>query len=193
MYRAFVPSRVGDAPLKKIHLLFVLLTTTSIYAAGQAHSTASRAGDLQIGGGYSIGKADYLTNRIRGFNFYTDFDFLPNWGVELNFHQLNDSSGTEVYERSYEVGGRYVRHYGRFNPYIKGLYGRGVYNFYHSQANLAYNMLVGGGGLDFAVHRRVNVRADYEYQHWMGFQYSGLNPQVFTIGAAYHFGPGKPQ
>ena len=53
-------------------------------------------------------------------------------------------------------------------------------------------MVVGGGGIDIAVHRRVNVRADYEYQHWMSFPYSGLNPQLITVGAAYHFGAGKP-
>jgi hypothetical protein len=26
----------------------------------------------------------------------------------------------------------------------------------------------------------------------MSFPYSGLNPQVVTVGAAYHFGAGKP-
>ena len=179
--------------MKKIHLLPILLAAASISAFGQVRSTASRLGDMQIGGGYSIAKADYLTNRIKGFNFYTDFDFKPNWGVELNFHQLNDNTGTQVYERTYEFGGRYTRRYfGIVNPYVKGLYGRGVYNYSQSQANLAYNMLIGGGGIDFAVHKRVNVRVDYEYQHWMSFPYSGLNPQVFTVGAAYHFGAGKP-
>jgi opacity protein-like surface antigen len=179
-------------PLKKVLLLTLLLASSSVCAFGQARPTASRAGDLQVGGGFTIGRPDYLTNRITGFAFYSTFDFTPHFGAEVDFHQANDRSGTQVYERTYEFGGRYFRHYGRFAPYAKGLYGRGVYNFNQSQANLAYNMLVGGGGIDVAVHPRINVRADYEYQHWFGFQFSGLNPQLITIGAAYHFGPGKP-
>jgi hypothetical protein len=181
------------APLKKIPAALFLLACSSAVAFGQADPTASRIGDLQVGGGYTIAQPDYLTNRIRGFAFYTDFDFRPHWGVELDFHQLNDPQPTQVYECTYEFGGRYIiHHYGRFTPYVKGLYGRGVYNFSQSQANLAYNMMVGGGGIDAVVTRRINVRADFEYQHWFGFQFSGLNPELITIGAAYHFGAGKP-
>ena len=181
------------APLKKVQLLLILLATSVVYAHAQGHPTASRAGDLQVGGGFTTARPDYLTNRISGFGFYSTFDFRPHWGAEVDFHQVNDRSGTQVYERTYEFGGRYIiGHYGRFVPYVKGLYGRGVYNFNQSQANLAYNMAVGGGGLDVAETPRINVRADYEYQHWYGFQFSGLNPQLITIGAAYHFGAGKP-
>lgn len=187
-------------------LLFSLLFVGSFASAyAQGRPTASRTGDLQVGGGFSLSKEDYLTNRLTGFNFYADFDFRPHWGVELNFHQINDHTkvtdpsntsntiSTQVYERTYEVGPRYLRHYGRWTPYVKGLYGRGVYNFPFNQANLAYNMFVGGGGLDVSVTKRINVRGDYEYQKWRGFQYSGLSPQVFTVGAAYHFGAGKPK
>lgn len=197
---------LGEISLKKAWLFTLLLVSSCAAAYGQARATASRIGDLQIGGGYSMSKEDYLTNRLTGFNFYADFDFRPHWGVELNFHQLNDHTqvsdpsgsggtvSTKVYERTYEVGGRYLlcHCYHRFVPYAKGLYGRGVYNFPFDAANLAYNMGVAGGGVDIAVHKRVNVRVDYEYQKWFGFQYSGLHPQVVTVGAAYHFGPGKP-
>lgn len=177
----------------KKFLALTLFTASSIHAFGQASSTASRIGDLQIGGGITSASPDYLDHRINGFAFYSDFDFRPHWGVEVDFHQVSDRSGTEIYERTYEVGGRYIiHHYGIFTPYAKALYGRGVYNFYKSEANWAYNMGVGGAGVDIAVHPRINVRADYEYQHWMSFPLTGLNPQLITIGAAYHFGPGKP-
>jgi opacity protein-like surface antigen len=197
-------SVLGDGPLKKVPLFLVMVACISARAYGQANPTADRAGDLQIGLGYTSATSEYLTNtaapvpnpyftdRIRGFAFYTDFDFRPHWGAELNFHQLNSPVTGDVYERTYEFGGRYVRHYGRVAPYAKGLYGRGVFNFYQDEANLAYNMLVGGAGIDVAATRRVNIRVDYEYQHWMSFQFSGLNPQLITIGAAYHFGAGKP-
>jgi hypothetical protein len=86
------------------------------------------------------------------------------------------------------------------------LYGRGVYNFvtpcnplydkncpatgpivFVTAANLAYNLLAGGGGLDYELLRHVNVRADWEYQRWFDYENSSLSPSVFTVGAAYHF------
>jgi hypothetical protein len=86
-----------------------------------------------------------------------------------------------------------MRHYSIFTPYAKGLVGRGVFNYPLSDANLAYNMLAGGGGIDIAVHPRINVRADFELQHWYGFPPNGLAPKIATIGVAYHFPAGKPK
>ena len=70
------------------------------------------------------------------------------------------------------------------------MYGRGVFNFPNNVANLAYNMFSFGGGTDVRVLRFLNVRADYEYQDWLGFPPSGLKPQLVTFGVAYHF-PGE--
>jgi opacity protein-like surface antigen len=54
-----------------------------------------------------------------------------------------------------------------------------------------------GGGVEYRAWRSVWVRADYEYQTWPDFfKHSNpaipqglLNPQGFTVGAMYHFGP----
>ena len=176
-------------------LASLLAGPVSCAGRAQAVPTASRAGDLQIGMGYTTADADYtyVVDRIRGFDFYTDFDLRYHVGIELNFHQLDDPE-TAVYERTYEIGGRYVRHYGRFAPYVKALYGRGVLNFPKNDANLAYNLLAAGVGVDIAVHPRVNVRADFEYQNWFSAPGGGfnLNPSLFTVGVAYHFSGGKP-
>jgi hypothetical protein len=161
-------------------------------AAGQALPTATRAGDLQVGVGYSSANSDYIPARVQGFALYSSFDFLNHFGVEVDFHQLNQSGG-DLYERTYEAGGRYIRHWGRATPYIKGLFGRGVLNYPNNYANLAYNMAVGGGGMDIGVHKRFNIRLDAEYQTWFsgaGIP-NGLTPLVLTGGVAYHFGPGK--
>ncbi len=92
-----------------------------------------------------------------------------------------------------------MRHYGRFNPYVRGSYGRGVFNYsqpntpndpntnYHVIANLAYNMWAIGGGIDFNVLKHVNARADYDYQNWGSFPPHGLQPNVISVGAAYRF------
>jgi hypothetical protein len=161
-------------------------------ARAQALPTAQRLGDLQIGGGFSIASADYTPNKIKGGTFYTSFDFLKHFGVELDLHQVNDS-GNQLYERTYEAGGRYYRSRGRLTPYVRAMYGRGVLNYPNNYANVAYNMVVGGGGVELEVHKRIKVRVDGEYQDWSsgpGIQH-GLTPVMVTVGVAYHFHPGR--
>jgi hypothetical protein len=165
-------------------------------ARGQALLTASRIGDLQAGGGFSYGDADF-NQKIMGGTFYASYDIRPHYGVEVDFHQLNTRlSGSQLYERTYEVGGRYLPFkygIGRMHPYARGMYGRGVLNFPHSEANLAYNMFVGGAGVDFNVKPWLNARVDVEYQRWLSGTLlpNGLTPVVGTAGVAYVFGSHK--
>jgi hypothetical protein len=189
--------------LKKLLALLCLLFARATLH-GQARPAADRLGDLQVGVSYSSADSDYLPNRIRGLGFYSDFDFRYHWGAEFSFHQLDDPNSI-VYERTYEVGGRYILRprLQHVTPYLKAMYGRGVFNFpppyappYPQNlpaANLAYNLVGLGGGVDFAVHPRVNVRVEYEWQKWFSFPPNGLNPQLITFGAAYHFPAGKPK
>ncbi len=110
--------------------------------------------------------------------------------------KFNDSSTSlNIYERTYEIGPRYVLHFGRFEPYAAVFYGRGVFNFPsvgggpngRLGANLAYNLEAAGGGVDYRLRRSINLRVDYEFQNWMGFPPHGLTPTVLDFGAAYHF------
>ena len=171
-----------------------LLSSATLLLA-QASPTASRAGDLQIGGGFSSAASDY-GDRFNGAMGYADFDFKEHYGVEAAFHFVRQGNGAPLYEKTYEIGGRYVRHYGRFAPYAKLLVGRGVFNFPACPppanqsiacANLAYNMYALGAGTDVHVRPWLNVRGDFEYQSWPGFPPNGLSPMVVSIGAAYHF------
>jgi hypothetical protein len=152
----------------------------------QAHTaTASRTADLQIGGSFSSIDSDYDPNREKAFGIYGTLDFKPHFGVEIAYHHL--SGNNSMSETSYEVGGRYVRHYGIVHPYGRAMYGRGVLNYTDNIANLAFNMFDFAGGADFNVQKRVNVRAEYEAQMWRGVPPHGLSPSMITIGAAYHF------
>ncbi|HEY5381525.1 MAG TPA: outer membrane beta-barrel protein [Acidobacteriaceae bacterium] len=199
----------------------VLLVAAGLLAAaplshGQALPTATRLADLQIGGGYTLANSDYVPNRIRGFMFYGDFDLRGHYGLEADFHQVTDPNpdplvpSNHFSERTYEVGGRYLRHYHhqRLAPYAKLLYGRGVVNFRAQQIyvpaglltyidNVAYNMAVLGGGLDYRLTPHINLRADFEYQHYFASDRdlpSGLSPTLFSFGVAYRFpvrGPGR--
>jgi opacity protein-like surface antigen len=178
--------------LKNLLLAIALFSTSASVALSQAMPQARRLADIQVGGDYSIANSDYTYNDIRGLGFYADID-RGNFGLDLSFHQLDDPNPTQVYERTYEFGPRYVRHYGHFAPYAKALYGRGVFDYPQGEANLAYNLFALDGGVDIAVHPRINVRVEYEYQHWFGFPPNGLTPDMVTIGVAYHIPPGKPR
>ena len=156
---------------------------------GQATSAASRSADLQVGVGFVQNNADYTYDpqTLKGFAVYSTLDLTYHFGAEIVFHQANSGNGDSLYQRTYEIGPRYFRTYGRFAPYVKVMYGRGVFNFPRNAANLAYNIFAGGAGVDIRVMRYVNIRGDYEYQDWMGFPATGLKPQLFTFGVAYHF------
>ncbi len=158
-------------------------------AHAQRRETASRAGDLQVGGGFVFAKSGYNFTPIHliGGAAYTTFDWRTHYGAEFDFRHNRSSADSTVYERTYEIGPRAYLTRGAFEPYAKFLIGRGVYNFHNSIANVAYNMYTFGGGADFRVRPSINVRADYEYQNWMGFPLGTLHPSVFTLGVAYHF------
>jgi hypothetical protein len=193
--------------LALLPLLAALAISPSVH--GQASATASRLADLQVGAGYTLAHSDYVPNNIGGFSLYADYDLLGHYGLEGDFHYAKDPHPDPIVpsnhfsERTYEIGGRYLRHYyhGRLAPYGKGLYGRGVVNFPAHQAfvpggletyidNIAYNLVGFGGGVDYRFNNRINLRADFEYQHWFAHDRElpdGLAPYFFTVGAAYHF------
>lgn len=175
-------------------------TLPSLHAPllAQASATATKKLDLQAGGEFALTNSDYYTQYFKGYGAYATLDFYKRFGgyfgAELDFRQANGPSST--YERTYEVGARYSRQYGRFHPYIKGLVGRGVWNAppfpgtNESEGNLAYNMFAGGAGVDYNFNRFLNLRGDFEYQKWGSDPVllpNGLSPYVISIGAAYHF------
>lgn len=171
----------------------MLLISTAIFPAlsarAQSNTAASRIGDLQVGAGFVFAKSNYNFTPINlfGGSLYTTFDIRNHWGAEFNFRHTRASSDSTVYERTYEIGPRIFIARGPFIPYAKVLYGRGVYNFHNNIANIAFNMYTFGGGADFQLRRSINLRADYEYQTWMGFPITNLHPSVITVGVAYHF------
>ena len=179
-----------------IAVLFSLLSLAGTRLHAQASPTASSPGSLQIGGIFSLVNSDYGTPKLKGYGFYATFDFKEHLGIEAEFQQADDPDPrVAIYERTYEVGPRYVRRYGRLAPYAKLLYGRGVFNYPPifgdpnggAAANLAYNLGAAGAGLDFRLLRSVNLRADYEYQWWFSFPPNDLTPSVISVGVAYKF------
>ncbi len=176
--------------IKRLAIACFLLGGSVTALTAQAVSTASRRADLQIGVGFVGVNSDYAPDNFRGFALYTTYDVTNCWGGEFVFHQANSPYGDKLYERTYEIGPRFHRTYGRLSPYVKAMYGRGVFNFPLDVANLAYNLFAVGLGSDIRVLPYLNVRIDYEYQRWINFPPTGLGPQILTVGMAYHF-PGS--
>lgn len=178
--------------LTRIFVLSCLLGGASMLHA-QATATASRGVDLKVGGGFTTANGDY-SGRYNGGMAYFTYDFTPHIGIEGNFHFIKAANNSYLYEKTYEIGGRYFRNYREdtISPYVKLMYGRGVFNFPPSyvngpQANLAYNLFAIGGGADYKLRPYLYIRGDFEYQHWMSFVGSSLTPSLLSIGVAYHF------
>lgn len=170
-------------------LAFLILGTSALY--GQALPTASRAGDVQIGAGYSMGKPDYVQQTFQGFAVYGDFDFTLHWGVEAELHQVNSTDGDQSFQRTYDIGARYFRTYGPLVPYAKAMIGRGDYNYPFGLTQLGYHMYAGAVGADVKLGPYLRVRGEYEFQKWTSFPNGGLAPTIITVGVAFHFA-GKP-
>lgn len=161
-------------------------------ASGRAQAiyTASRAGDLQVGGQFVFAQSQYQFQSINltGGGVYASFDWREHLGAEIDFRQVNGDNGDSTYERTYEVGARYiVAHFWGLAPYAKGMYGRGVYNYPANVANLAFNLISLGGGADYRLNRSLNLRADYEHQSWFNVPLQNPQPNLVSVGIAYHF------
>jgi hypothetical protein len=180
----------------RILLLICLVSFTGARLHAQALPTASSNGDLQIGALFVYGNTDYRPQNFKGYGAYGTFYFRYHIGIEGEFHQLNDPDPLDaINERTYEIGPRYVLHRGRYNPYAKLMYGRGVFHYHTApldanpgpEASLAYNIGAIGAGLDYRIIPGMNARVDFEHQQWFGFPPNGLTPWIVSIGAAYRF------
>ncbi len=178
--------------MMKRFLSLLLFTATSVMYS-QARATASRLFDGQIGGSYLNGYADYTVSRFNGYGAYADLDFRHGIGVEAEYHYITDADPNFLlYERSTEIGARYSRHYGRFQPYGKVMVGRGTFNYLKN--NNGYNLYAFGFGVDIRVYHSINVRVEDEFQKWLAGSGAGasiipngLSPNLPTLGVAYHF------
>jgi hypothetical protein len=158
----------------------------------QATSTASRAGDLQVGAAFTLAKPDYEQQFFHGFTAYVDFDLRAHLGLEAEFHQVSSTTSDQSFQRTYLIGPRYFRTYGPLVPYLKVMVGRGDFNYPFGLTDLSYTLYAGAIGSDCKLGPHLRLRAQYELQSWSGFSNAGLTPQLITIGAAYHF-TGKPR
>jgi hypothetical protein len=171
----------------RIVLVIVIISLAPSAMHAQAEPTATVRASLEAGGGVVSANSDYAAARYKGIFGYADLDLRQHLGGEFAIHQIYSPNHDQVNERTYELGLRYHRSYGRLTPYAKVMAGRGVFNFAQSLGNLAYNLASAGAGADLRITRHASLRVDYEYQHWFSFQSSTLSPSLLGAGAAYRF------
>jgi opacity protein-like surface antigen len=174
-------------------LSLVIVLPSALHA--QATAAATRGGIAQAGAAYTVSNEDQYPGRhLQGLTLYGTFDLNNHIGVEGNVHLASIfKSYFDYKENSYNAGLRWAQHYRKFTPYANGLVGFG-----HATAPSPTQIVGGstpgtyflfalGGGLDYGLSEKINLRADFEYQRWPNFPPHGLTPPLFSVGAAYRF------
>jgi hypothetical protein len=168
---------------------FACVLSLATWSHAQAVPTASRSGEIQIGGAVTVISPDYAQPHLKGLSIYGDYDFFHHIGIEGDIH-FSIITPSDISENSYLLGPRYSWHYKRFDPYVKGLFGIGRFGYqagsYPFPSTATYAEYAFGGGLDVRATRHINVRAfDIEIQKWPGYEPHGLSPIAYNFGVAY--------
>ena len=208
----------------------ILTLVLSVLAFGgvanaQAKYTATRILDLQIGGLFVADYPDYTKHKFYGYGVYGDFDFSNHLGIEGEFRQASDKTVGEYigygqantsvlqHQMTYEGGLRYFRHYGRYAPYGKVMFGVASEEYPPfpppapqnvSAGTYGYHFIGLGAGTDIEITQHINARVDFEAQQWFAGTNSpspnnigglprGLTPYLYSGGLAWRFGNRDPK
>jgi hypothetical protein len=181
--------------LKSVHtlVLFATLLAGSAAAKAQALPTASRP-PVQVGVAWSFASSGYGNQEyaayIKGVTAFGDFGFTRRLSLEGDAHYTSLSTPDGIGENTYLIGPRYsIALEDRANVYVKVLGGVGRFSYksptYVIPHTDTYGVLAFGGGIEFRLSPRINLRPiDIEIQPWQGFPH-GLVPIVTSIGIAY--------
>ncbi|RZU29039.1 hypothetical protein [Edaphobacter modestus] len=174
----------------------ILALLAPLASAQSALPAAERRLNVQVGALFSLanpgiprGSSIYYGSLYKGAGAYIDIDPHVRYGFEFAEHEV---FGQYIHERTLEVGPRFHKQLGRYVPYGKLLYGRGIFSFPYGIGSLRFNELAFGGGTDYLLSPTIHVRIDYEYQRWLGFQShvqgfpGALSPHIISVGVAYH-------
>lgn len=160
-------------------------------ARAQSVPDASEGGfRLSAGGTASAYELGYGEVKKLGASAFVDFDTLHHFGVEgearwLSFALQPTGPGPAADEHAttYLIGPRYSRHYGKFQPYVKGLVGVGEFNFPYNLGTDSCFVVAPGAGVDYRLTHRISWRAvDAEYQFWPQFYYGNMKSYGVSSG-----------
>jgi hypothetical protein len=156
--------------------------------AGMAQAQAVPAGDkgaLVIwagasGSGYYV---QYGERKMVGVTAFVDADTRRRLGIEAEGQWVEFRQSADVHIETYSIGARYHFNVGRFQPYVKGLAGFGDFNFPYNLATGRFLVATAGGGIDYKLSRKIEIRAvDCEYQNWPKFTFGNMSTLSVSIG-----------
>jgi len=192
---------------KLFFVFFVLVSLGTGCALGQARTTATRASEYDIFGGFSYVKSAYLLpDNNFGGTIGADFTkFIPQFGGRITPSvqaRGTFAPGPANGEKSLEGGLRLattVRQ--RFHPYVDLMVGVGIITFNHPEVlndGSLYRrdggfLYVYGGGLTYDTKTNFSALVDYQQQYWNLDQQPPVRfyPGALTFGVLYHI-PFKP-
>lgn len=166
--------------------LIILSPLAGRCAFGQVAESANIGGySIWVGTGVSGYYLGYGSVKNLGITAYVDTDSIRRLGLEgegrwLQLHQTND-----IHADTYLGGPRYHFNLGRYQPYVKGLAGVGLFNFTYNYAHGSYFVIAPGGGIDYRLAPRWSVRVDGEYQYWPQFTFGPMSSGGVTVGVRY--------
>jgi hypothetical protein len=132
------------------------------------------------GTGYYV---QYGERKMAGITGFVDADTRRRLGIEAEGRWIEFNQSANVHAETYSIGGRYHFNLGRFQPYAKGLVGFGDFNFPYNLATGRYLVVTAGGGVDFRLSRRIQLRAvDIEYQDWPQFTFGNMTTLSGSVG-----------
>jgi hypothetical protein len=132
------------------------------------------------GTGYYV---QYGERKMVGVTAFVDADTRRRLGIEAEGRWVEFRQSADVHVETYSIGGRYHFNVGRFQPYAKGLVGFGDFNFPYNLATGRYLVVTAGGGVDYRLSRRIQIRAaDIEYQDWPQFTFGNMTTLSGSVG-----------
>jgi hypothetical protein len=188
---------VPPSPSRIMLISFALFALGSLGAQAQTNAVASKTMDISIFGGYQNLHPDYGHYRDNGFVVGADVTRYLKSKVDPSLEvRYNYATNAYVTEKSFEAGIRAQGDYGRFHPYADFLGGIATINFAPFVAPPGTTSINGGtfsigGGADFDVYRRLQLKIDYQ-QQYMYFGNMTLTPRPVSVGIAYRI-PFRPQ
>jgi hypothetical protein len=156
--------------------------------AGMAQAQTVPAGDeggLAIWAGTSGSSyyVQYGERKMVGVTAFVDADTRRRLGIEVEGQWVEFRQSAGVHIETYSIGARYHFSVGRFQPYVKGLAGFGDFNFPYNLATGRFLVATAGGGIDYRLSRKIEIRAvDCEYQNWPKFTFGNMTTLSVSVG-----------
>ncbi len=156
------------------------------FARAQAIFAGTETAHIQAGAGAMSLKTGYASDTNNGMAVWGDYDLRAFIGLEAEGRLGGLVAPGGIGENSYLLGPRVMYRRRRLTGYGKLMAGRGLISNRILNQSSSFNVYAFGGGLEYKVSRRFNLRAvDVELQRWPDFRPGTLSPMSLSAGVSY--------